>query len=228
LTRDRGSEDAATVQMARRYRAEAVCLLVATIRNERAPASARSAAAAKLLELGGVPTEPIRVADLGALDEDELEDLFVALLSHYGVALKSFAREVRLLHRTVEAQLELKRMKERQRPLPHRTSSKSAPPSPGPAETPSAPASDAGNPEYALPGPRPRTQATSERAPDAAPAPPPLVAGPGERIVDMPHRLSVDLGDRVALLRSGRQVVPLDVAQHPIVKKFVKEEPHAA
>lgn len=219
------------VQVARWYRTEAIACLLAVVRNERAPASARANAASKLLEYADNKSQPIKVADLDALDPDELEDMFVQLLAHHGITLKSFAKEFRLLQRTAEAQLQLKQLEraQQQRPLPHRTPSNARGEAalPGPADARNArdavPAT--ANAEHALPGPPRPSEGTPGKT-----EPMPLVAGVDEAIVDMPHRLNVDLGNRVHLLRPGRQIVPLDVARHPLIKKFVVEEypDHAA
>jgi len=58
----------------------------------------------------------------------------------------------------------------------------------------------------------------------------PLVAGPGQVLVDMPRHLNVALDTGIYPLRPGRQAVPPEVAQHWIVRRFViSEEPdHAA
>jgi hypothetical protein len=226
MTRRRDNEDA--VQVARRYRTEAIACLVATIRNERAPASARANAAGRLLEYADDKAEPIKVADLHAVTDDEREELFVALLQDCNFTSEYFASGMKLAVKA--ARIELQRQREqhqhqvrRHRPrLPHRTptskvtADKAAP---GPADAENAPdaTSDARGAEHALPGPALPPQGTPDHGPR------PLIAGPGEAIVDAPQRMIVNLPDRVHLLRPG-QVVPLDVAEHPLIAKFVVEE----
>jgi len=67
-----------------------------------------------------------------------------------------------------------------------------------------------------LASPRPRRPALVHAMPPSPPQP-----GPGEVLIDIPHRLNVDVGNRIVFLEPGQQIVPDGVADHPIVKRFV-------
>jgi hypothetical protein len=78
--------DDEVVSLARRYRKEALASLVTVLRDERAPASARAAASAKLLEYSdGKPSQSrqLTVADLGSMPDDLRMQLLEALTNYY-------------------------------------------------------------------------------------------------------------------------------------------------
>jgi hypothetical protein len=71
---------------ARKYRQEAAAALVTVIRDDTAPASARTAAAERILAYAnGRPqaAKQITVVDIGRMTEEERMELFQALLHHY-------------------------------------------------------------------------------------------------------------------------------------------------
>jgi len=237
----RGRDDDAT-RIARTFRAEAVASLVAILRSERSPAAARASAATKLLEIGAEQVEPIRVVDLAVLDDgeraelinylpraltaDECMELLDKLFVRGGITPRRFAKGMRAAVRELDLLWEKQQEQRNRKPLPHRTPTRKAgEAAAGPADVRNAPERppDALNAEYATHGP--------PRAPHATPDPG-LIAGPGMVIIDMPNAIHVDVGNRVHLLRPGRQVVPRDVAQHPLIKKFAvareEQDPDAA
>lgn len=72
--------------LARRYRRESIATLIAVSRNSRAPASARAAAAAKVLEYSdGRPAQArqVTVSDLTIMSPDQRQELLHALLIQY-------------------------------------------------------------------------------------------------------------------------------------------------
>jgi hypothetical protein len=78
--------DDEVVTLARRYRKEALASLVTVLRDEHAPASARAAASAKLLEYSdGKPgmARQLTVADIGNMPDDLRQQLLEALLTYY-------------------------------------------------------------------------------------------------------------------------------------------------
>jgi len=87
MTRPRPiSLDDEVVSLARRYRKEALASLVTVLRDEHAPASARAAASAKLLEYSdGKPSQArqLTVADVSAMTPSLRQELLHALLVHY-------------------------------------------------------------------------------------------------------------------------------------------------
>jgi hypothetical protein len=75
-----------TITISDRFRDDAVACLVQIVRDEGAPAAARASAARDLLAYNaGRPgqSRPIKAADLGRLSEDERQELFHALVTHY-------------------------------------------------------------------------------------------------------------------------------------------------
>src|SRR4051794_3439851 len=85
--------DDEVARLAKRYRIEAAGTLIAVCRNERAPASARAQAAAKLLEYSdGRPgqSRQVTVTDLAQMTDDQREELFHALLHRYQVEFPDF------------------------------------------------------------------------------------------------------------------------------------------
>jgi hypothetical protein len=72
------------VRIARRFRKESIATLITICRDVNAPASARAAASAKLLEYSdGRPGQarPITVEDISDLDDDQCERLYRALMN---------------------------------------------------------------------------------------------------------------------------------------------------
>jgi hypothetical protein len=92
--------DDSLTRSARQFRDEAIAALVATLRNSKAPASAKTQAATKLLEYAeGRPgqSQPIKVADLDKLAPDERHQLYRALVTYYAADLpdlQSMIKEV--------------------------------------------------------------------------------------------------------------------------------------
>jgi len=78
--------DDTVTKFAQRYRLEAAAALVQIVRDERAPPQARAAAAEKiLLYSDGRPgaAQPIRVADLELMSDEQRMQLLEALVNHY-------------------------------------------------------------------------------------------------------------------------------------------------
>jgi hypothetical protein len=82
--------DDEVVRLARRFRKEAVASLVATLRDDRAPASAKASASATLLSYSdGKPgmARQISVADIGQMTPALRQELLHALLVHFQTEL---------------------------------------------------------------------------------------------------------------------------------------------
>jgi hypothetical protein len=78
--------DDAIASFAKRYRQEAAAALITVIRDDTAPASARTAAAERILAYSdGRPqaAKQITVADIGRMTEEQRQELLRALLTHY-------------------------------------------------------------------------------------------------------------------------------------------------
>jgi hypothetical protein len=75
-----------TIRIHDKFRNDAIACLVQLVRDESAPAASRASAATKILEYSvgrPVQAKAITVADIGAMTEEQRQELLHALVNHY-------------------------------------------------------------------------------------------------------------------------------------------------
>jgi hypothetical protein len=169
--------DAEIATICRRYSVEAIATLIACCRDDDASASAKAAAATKLLEFGGGRpgiARQITTADISAMSDDQRVDLLRLLVEHY-FPDDGFQDALRRLYGdliALPAKAKKTKTKQAAKPVPKTNRFHRSPPKPKrPAHHP---------PDWDDPGYKRPAQPSEALPPDARQAdrPPPTAAHP--------------------------------------------------